>query len=217
MLKDATYKEKCILLKSWMPQVIESIKKDLKNEHLKNDLKFVKKYFPGKNLNKITAEELTDGYVKAIVEEENAEEIAEFVTNKWLMNNSELYGYFEQALTKISPDFTELTSIDAKVAKEIVDGSVKQFGSVKTYLFSVINSVVFPKETFDKLDAIAKEDLKKAIKEEKDLQEKVAYEDLKSHCDAQIARITDKYEKKLAGLQRKYQLDTEGLKKQIVN
>lgn len=216
MIKDATYKEKCTMLKSWMPQILETVKKDLKNEHLKNDYKFTKIYLPGKNLNKLTTEDLVEAYIKAIEEEEKAEEIAEFIINRWLIKNTELYDYFEKALLKISPDFTQLKEIDAARSQEMIEGAISLFGSPRTYLFAVMNSVVFPKETFEKLDKRAKEDHKKEQKEEVIKQEKIAYESMQSHYEEQMARLTDKYEKKLQGLQKKYLIDTEGLKKQIV-
>lgn len=200
-----------------MPQIVESVKKDIKNEHLKNDFTFVKKYLTGKNINKLTTEDLAEAYIRAIDEEEKAEEIAEFITNRWLLKNTELYDYFEKSLMKISPDFTQLTEIDAARSQEIIDGSVEQFGATRTYLFSVMNSVVFPKESYEKLDKRAKESYKKEQQENVVKEEKMAQESLKQHYEEQIARLTDKYEKKLSGLQRKYLSDTEGLKKQIVS
>lgn len=216
MLKDATYKEKCSMLKSWMPQIIETVKKDLKNEHLKKDFKFVKKYFAGKNLNKLTTQDFVEAYSSALEQEENAEEIAEFVTNHWLLKNTELYEYFETALSQISPNFTELSEIESNKSQEIVDKSVGNFGAQRTYLFSVMNSVVFPKEIYEKLDKRAKEAQKKAEHEEAIQQKHTAHESLKQHYEEQIARMTDKYEKKLSGLERKYFYDTEALKKQII-
>lgn len=215
MLKDATYKEKCTMLKSWMPQIIESVKKDLKNEHLKNDFKFAKKYFSSKNMNKLSTQDFVEGYLSALEQDENAEELAEFVTNRWLFKNSELYEYFENALSQISPDFTQLKEIEAHKSQEIVDGSVSRFGAPRTYLFSVMNSVVFPKEIYERLNKRAMEDQKQAEKEESAQQKQMDYEDLKRSCDEQIARLTDKYEKKINAMERKYFQDVEGLKKQI--
>ncbi len=217
MLKDATYKEKCSMLKSWMPQIIESIKKDLKHEHLKNDFKFVKKYFSGKNINKASTEEFVEAYLSALEQEENAEEIAEFVTNRWLHKNAELYEYFEKALSKISPNFTELHEIEPHQSQEIIEGSIGHFGAPRTYLFSVMNSVVFPKEVYEKLDKRAIEAQHKSEQEEAAQQKQLAYEDLKQHYEEQIARLKDKYEKKLSGMERKYFQDTESLKKQLAS
>jgi hypothetical protein len=216
MLKDATYKEKCLMLKSWMPQILETVKKDLKNEHLKNDFKFIKKYFAGKNINKLTTQDYVDAYLSALEQEENGEEIAEFVTNRWLTKNTELYDYFEKSLSQISQDFTQLTEIDPKKSQEIVDGAVQQYGAPRTYLFSVMNSVVFPKEVYEKLDHRAKEVQKKSEQEETAQLKHLSHENMKQHYEEQILRLTDKYEKKLSGFERKYFQDMEALKKQIV-
>lgn len=215
MLKDATYKEKCIMLKPWMPQILETVKKDLKAEHLKKDFKFAKKYFSGKNINKLTTQDIVEAYGTALEQEDNAEELAEFVTNHWLLKNTELYDYFEGALSQISPDFTQLTAIEASKSQEIVDKSISHFGAMRTYLFSVMNSVVFPKEIYENLDKHAKEAQKKAEQQESIQQKHIAYESLKQNCEEQLSRLTDKYEKKLSGLERKYFKDTEALKKQI--
>ncbi|WP_039385124.1 hypothetical protein [Neochlamydia sp. TUME1] len=215
MLKDATYKEKSTMLISWMPQIIEEVKKDLKHEHLKNDFKFVKKYFLGKNLNKLTNEEIVNAYTLALEQEENGEKIAEFIINRWLLKNAELYDYFEGALLQISNDFTQLTEIDADKSQQIVEGAVSQYGAVRTYLFSVMNSVVFPKEIYEKLNKRAEEEQKALAAVEDAQDEHLSQQSLKDYYEEQIARLADKYEKKLIGMQKKYIQDTESLKKQM--
>lgn len=217
MLKNATYKEKFALLKKWMPTIVDSVKKDLKNEHLKKDWAFVKQYFPGKNLNKLNAEEIAQAYLHVIETSENAEELAEFISNRWLLKHTELYYHFEKELTKINPDFSELEELDKNQSMQIIEGSIAQFGALNSYLFSILNSVVFPKEVFDALAARAETDVKKAKEEAHAAAEMKSLEDMQRSYEQQIARLTDKYEKKLSGLQKKYSLDVEGLKKQIVN
>lgn len=215
MLKDATYKEKYRALKNWMPAIVDVVKKDLKNEHLKADFVFAKRYFAGKNLNKLTNEELVEGYSSAIQQEEKGEEIAEFITNRWLIKNSELYGFFEEELSKINPDFSAIKEIEKSRSQEIVDGAVKQFGAPRTFLFSVLNSVAFSDDAFKKLGQQAEQEAKKAEQDAVQQADLKNIEQIKRACEEQIARITDKFEKKLEGLQKKYLQDTEGLKKQI--
>lgn len=217
MLKDTTYKEKCFILKSWMPHIIETVKKDLKNEHLKNDFKFFKKYFAGKHINKLTTQDFVQAYLSAIEQEENAEEIAEFLTQRWLLKNTELYEYFEKALSKISTDFTQLTEIGTDQSQDIIRNAISLFGAPRTYLFSVMNSVVFSQEVYDKLNQSAQTAQQKIHSEEIEKEQQVAYDSLKQHYEEQISRLKDKYEKKLAGMERKYFLDTEALKKQIIS
>lgn len=215
MYKNTTYKEKFTLLKELLPNVIDSVKKDLKNEHLKKDFYFVKKFLGTKNLNKLTTEELTEAYQKAIDDEEKGEELAEFVTSRWLLKNSELYEFFESRLTEISPNFTDLEELSISQAQPLVDNAVSQFGALKTYLFAVLNSVVFPKEIFQKLEQLSqKQDVQEKEQAQLNL-EKLNADTMRKTFTAEMARVTDKYEKKLAGMQKKYIVDMESLKKQI--
>ena len=216
MLKDTTYKEKFALLKPWMPSIIESVKKDLKNDHLKNDWQFCKKYLGTKNLHKVTIDELADAYVNAMENEEDVEELGEFISNRWLMRNTEVYNYFEQELSKISDDFTALETIDAAASHQIVDGSVNQFGAPRTYMFSVINAVVFPKEVYEKLSKTAENEAKTKVKQAEEKAEQLTLEARERNYQQQITRLTDNYEKKLLGIEKKYHTDVAALKKQIV-
>lgn len=215
MIKDSTYKEKFVHLKKWMPHIVESVKKDLKNEHLKNDWGFVKNYFPGKNPNKLTAEELAEAYAHAIENSEKAEELAEFVSNRWLLKHSDLYYHFEKELTKITPDFNDLQELDKQKSLELMEGAIPLFGALHTYLFCILNSVVFPKEVYDTLSERAEKSVEMAKMEAKANAEMKSLEDMQRSYEQQIARLTDKYEKKILGLQKKYAIDTDGLKKQI--
>ena len=215
MLKDASYKEKINMLQKWIPQIIETIKKDLKNDHLKQDFLFAKQYFLNKNVNKLTTEELVEGYTQAIAGSEKAEELAEFLSSRWLLKNTELYHYFEEKLSQINPDFSEIVEIEPKKAQEIISESVQQFGASRTYLFSILNSVVFPKEVYTNLAKDAEKSEQDEKVAAKELQEKQTLETIQRQCDQTVARLTDKYEKKILGLQKKYLQDTEMLKKQI--
>lgn len=216
MLKNMTHKDKFVLLKKWMPIIVDSVKKDLKNEHLKKDPGFVKRYFPGKNPNKLTAEEVAEAYLDAIEQSENAEELGEFISNRWLLKHSDLYYYFETELSKISPDFNEIEELDKQKSVEILEGAIHQFGTLPTYLFCVMNSVVFPKEVYDDLSGRAAVSVEQAQAEAAAQAEAKSAEQMQRSYELQIARLTDKYEKKLGGLQKKYAVDVDSLKKQIV-
>jgi hypothetical protein len=215
MLKNSTYKEKFALLTPWMPMILDSIKKDVKNEHLRKDWNFFNRYFTGKNLNKLSLEELATAYSQAITTGENAEELGEFLTNRWLLKHSDLYHYFEQELSKINNNFNELEMLDKELSENMMETAVQHFGAGKTYLFCVLNSVVFPEEVFKvlekkaEIEASQKDSTLQMEKEERSL------EAIERTSGQQIARLTDKYEKKLAGLQKKYVCDVEVLKKQV--
>lgn len=217
MKNDNTYKEKFAMLKNWMPSIIDSVKKDLRNEHLKRDIAFVKRYFPGKNPNKLSVDELAEAYLRAIVEEEHAEELAEFVSNRWLLKHSDLYYFFEKELSGINPNFTELQELDKHKSLELMESSIQQFGAPNTYLFCILNSVVFPQEVLEILSQRAETKVAQASIEAAANEERQSFEAMQRNYEQQISRLTDKYEKKLMGMQKKYLQDVDSLKKQVAN
>lgn len=215
MYKTASYKEKYAALKQWMPSIIDTVKKDLKNEHLKKDLLFVKQYLASKNINKVTTDELVEAYNAAIADDERGEQIAEFITARWLLKNSDIYDFFEQELSKISPEFTEIEELDLPQSEKIVTLSAQSFGAPHSYVFSVLNSVVFPEQVFHGLRDSAEKALKQSAEDHLVKEEQQSLEKIKESHKNELARVTDKFEKKLSGLEKKYIADTEGLKKQI--
>lgn len=215
MLKEATYKEKFLLLDAWLPAIIETVKKDLKNEHLKQDFGFAKKYFSNKNLNKLTTEELAEGYRQALAQEETAESLAEFISNRWLIKHGDVYHFFEEQLKRIYPNFTEIKELDLSTSTQLMEAAIDEFGAPQTYLFTVINSVVFPKTVLEQLQKRAMTESKQQETQAQQDSERLSVEMIQQNSQQQIARLTDKYEKKLQGLQKKYIQDTEMLKKQI--
>jgi hypothetical protein len=217
MYKDATYKEKYAHLSDWMPSIIEAVKKDLKNEHLKKDFFFIKKFLSSKNMNKVTVEELVQAYSSAIAKEENGEELGEFITARWLFKNSELYDFFERYLSQLTTDFTSLEELDHENSDKLIEASIQQFGASNTYIFSVLNSVVFPQAIFHQLKDRAHQEKTHQQQQQEIVNEKLTLESLEKSFEREIARLVDKYEKKLSGLQKKYLIDTESLKKQIAH
>jgi hypothetical protein len=217
MNKDTTYKEKFATLKNWLPAIIDAVKKDLKNEHLKNDFPFYRKYFGSKNINKLTLEEMVEAYSQALVQEESAEQLGEFLSHRWLMKNSDVYHFFEEQLSRINPNFSEIVELDEKSSSEIVETAIQQFGAPKTYLFSLMNSVVFPQKIFVQLSLRAEQDAQKQEEDLKAAHKQQSLDTMRSTYEEQIARLTDKYEKKLLGLQKMYTQDVDALKKQIAS
>jgi hypothetical protein len=213
MLKEATYKEKYTLLKEWMPQLVDTIKRDLKVDHLSKNAAFSKKYLSNKNLNKLTSQELAEAYYAAL--QEGDESLGEAIAQRWVIKNSEIYQYFEVRLSQINKNFTELEEIPQPHASSIAEEASQQFGPMRTYIFSILNSVVFPKNILDKLNENARKVEKQRDEERNVAHEKKSQEDLIRDHQLEISRLTDKYEKKLSGLQKKYIQDTQSYKKQI--
>lgn len=215
MSNEKSFKEKLIHLEDCMPEIIECVKKDLKSEHLKKDYNFSKKYFPGKNINKIENQEFIQGYLKALHEEAEAESLAEFIVHHWIFKNSELYHFFEERLSKINPDFTEIKELTNEQASALEKEAFKDFGVRKTYIFSQLNGVAFSPDHMKKMAvAASKERAETAVNAVQEAETR-SLDEMKAAHTLEIARLTDKYEKKLLGVQKKYAQDVEALKKQI--
>ncbi len=167
MLKEATYSEKITMLKGWLETIVQDIKRDIKSDHLSKDGNFVKNYFPHKNINKMTVSELAAGYAIAIEDKERADALGEFIANRWLLKNIDVYEYFARQLNRLTDNFDTLDLIDLELSKKIMAESIELFGAQKTYLFSVLNSVVFPKEIFDELCEKAEVERRQAVEEKR--------------------------------------------------
>jgi hypothetical protein len=213
MLKDMTYQQKFEILSAWMPSILEAIKKDVK-EHLQTDKQFFKSHFSGKQIQKISPEELAPAYERAIAKEDG-EKLGEFIAVRWILKHSDVYHYFEKHLKAIDPKFDELQVLQDDVAHKLMVDAVHNYGAVKTYLFSVMNSVVYPDHLYETLKDKALQEYQQQHQETAIASETATLEDLKKRHELELRRTVDKYEKKLSGLQSKYITDTETLKKQM--
>ncbi len=207
------YQQKFERIAPWIETLFDSVKKDLKNEHLQKDRNFCKRYFLGKNFNLVTAAEMAPAYQKEIAEGNVA--LGEFITSRWLLKNSDVYDFFEQELSKINPDFEAIIHLDEESAKNLIESALALFGAVRTYLFAILNSVTFPDHCFESLRERAlceesEESQKLAVKKEEE-----SLEAMQKRHDREMSALHNKYDKKFSGIQKKYIKDTGGLKKQI--
>ncbi len=209
MIKEQLYSEKFAHLEPWVESIFTSVKKDLRNEHLRKNPQFVNKYFSKRPLNKITSSELQDAYYKEILE--GNEEIGEWVVARWMFKNAEIYQFFAVNLSKINPDFEQIEEIPEDKALVLMRQAVAQFGAVATYVFSVFNAVSFPAGIFQAL----RDEAVQAVPSAEVAEEALSLEDLKAKYEREIAKLTDKFEQKMQGMQRKYTDDVQGFKKQI--
>ncbi len=214
-MKNSTYKEKFAILDFWLPEIINSVKKDPKNDHLKNDASFCKKYFGNKNMSKLSLEEIIEGYRKALIESEQVEALGEFIANRWLMKNGDIYNFFAEQLSRINPHFDEIDEIDQQTSEAIIRAGHAQFSLQDLYLFSVFNAVAFPENFYADLGKNALVDAKHKDDAEASEEAEKSMEKLKRDHEIHFARMVDKYEKKLLGLEKKYHIDVETLKKQV--
>ena len=201
------------LVQPWMQQILQSIKKDIKTDHLSVDKSFYKAHFGNRPLNKLSIEEIFAVYEKELLAG-NAD-LSDWVVNRWVFRHGDIYRHFADRLNAINPHFQEIQSLTDAQAEQILANAVESFGATKVYIFSRLNGVVFSDMIFDGLHQAALKDTqsKQAEQEQKNLDESI--EELKLRHQRELSRLQEKYEDKLSGVQRKYSTDVEALKKQI--
>lgn len=196
-------------LQNWTLEVLKDIKKDIKTDHLHTDPVFYRTYFGNRPQNRLTSDEIYAAYEKELLK--GNEDLAEWVVNRWVFKNGELYEVFAGRLSQINPDFNEIKNLSPEESKKVLEGVADSFGAIPTYIFSLLNGVVFPKEIL--------EELRKGADAEKISQEKQAEQNEKQESlekviaahQREISRLNDR----VAGVLKKYTNDTEALKKQI--
>lgn len=214
MIKEDSCKIKFERLVPWTTEIFQLIKKDLKNEHLLKTPAFVQKHFPKRALDRLTTEEMAAAYLKEM--SEGDEELGEKVITRWVMKNAELYQFFVTELSKINPKFDEIESFAPEMGSCLFRTSVAQFGAIPTYIFCVMNAVVFAQEQMQTLRELA---LAAAAQPQSQVEKNVfeSVDAVKQHYEKELRKLMEKYEKRLQGLERKYFQDMEGFKKQIAH
>ena len=213
MTQTVSYQEIFSGLAPWMPQIISCIKKDCKNDHLKTDRAFCRKHLAGKMIHKVGIADLSSAYTEAL--SEGNEKVGEFVANRWVLRNAEVYELFETELRKIRPDFDQIDELGAEESEQLIGRSVEVHGPSRTYLFAVLNAVAFPKDKLEDLRAKAEAEREAQAAEQAQVETTQSAEQLIKRHEREIARLTDRYEKRIDGLQRKLLGEVATLKKQI--
>jgi hypothetical protein len=213
MIKEDPYKIKFAKLAPWTNAIFQAVKKDLRNDHLIKTPAFAQKHFPKRAIDKLGLEEFAAAYLKEI--EEGDEELAEKVVARWIMKNAELYQFFAVELSKINPKYDEIESISPEKSFYLFNTSVQQFGAEATYIFCILNAVMFQDEQLSKLRDMALAEKQKGITAIEEPQSFESVEAVKAHYEKEMRKLFEKCEKKISGLERKYIQDVEGLKKQI--
>lgn len=213
MSQESTYREKFARIQTWIPRIIDEIKKDLRNEHLKKDAGFVRQHFTTKNPNKITGEEMVAVYQRIIAG--GHEPLGEYIATRWLLKHSDLYQFFEQELMLIDPNFSDLAGIESSAAHAIMERSIREYGATDTYLFCVLNSVVFPDAVYRQLETLARQQTAAEAAEAAQECSEATPEQSRQDLERALLRLTDRYEKKIQGLEKKYATDTESLRRQV--
>lgn len=151
------YAQKFAELAPWYDQIFTSVKKDLRDEHLKIDKGFFKRNFPGRVVNKLQVEDLIAVYPKFIAA--GSEKLGEFIANRWLLRHLEIYNFFEETLKKSYDDLEQIQEIDEAIAKALMCDAITRYGAVDCYIFSVLNAVAFSPSMLNELKTHATESL----------------------------------------------------------
>ena len=202
-----------ILVRPWMQQILNSIKKDIKTDHLPADKSFYKAHFGNRPQNKLSLEEIFSVYEKELIAG-NAD-LSEWVVNRWVFKHGDVYRHFADRLSAINPHFQEIQSITDAQAEQILAGAVETFGATAVYIFSRLNGVVFSNAIFDRLHQAAIKETQSKQVEQEQRQADESIEQLTLRHQREVSRLQERYEDKLAGVQRKYSADVQALKNQI--
>lgn len=143
------YAAKFSELQPFIAAIFTTVKKDLRDEHLRTDRGFFKRNFAGKELGKLTVDDFLAVYPKFIAA--GFESISEFIANRWILRNLEVYNFFEKALKQYSQKFYQIEKLDAEFATSLIEEASKLFGPENTYIFSVLNFVALPESVHKQL------------------------------------------------------------------
>ena len=141
--------------------------------------------------------------------------LGEFIATRWLLKHTDIYSFFEEKIKGVTVDFETLEELPHDLSQALVQASIQQFGAKNTYLFSVFNSVVFPKDLYAELRKKAETQTQDLNAEAESIRTGETIEAMQHCFNREMKALTDRYEKKISGLQKKYLQDTESLKKQI--
>lgn len=200
-------------LQPWLPQIIHSIKKEIKTEHLAKSPAFYKAHFGNRPLNRLTNEEISSIYEKELLQAD--QELSDWVINRWVFRHGDIYQHFADRLALIHPNFYEIKNLDDSQSEKVLAGAPEKFGSLPVYLFVVLNGVVLSSSTVESLRQRAESEEKKRQATESESARQATLEEIIENQKNEMIRIEKKYEEKLAGVIRKHSTDVEALKKQI--
>lgn len=205
-IKDATYLQKMELLVPYHREILDSVKKDLKREHIGKDKSAHKQLFKSRPLHRIELEELLTVYSPLLL---TREDFGEFVASRWILKNIEIYEFFGKKLEQIEGNFDQLTQLDEAFARSTVQGAIEQFGPRATYFFCVLNSVVLPSGEFRILEELSKSAEPAQISANSENGQGSVF------GEQHVRRLEERYRQKLAGLERRYSAEVAALKKHI--
>lgn len=206
-------RDKFFFVQPWIREVLMAVKKELKSEYLPANRAFYQTHFGNRPLHRLMQEEIFFVFEREL--EKGNVELAEWVISRWVFKHGDVYQHFAGRLSEIQEDFTQIASLTEEQSERILEGAVESFGPISTYLFAYVNGVVFPKSILERLRKDAEVAREQEQKRDEALEEARTMETLVQKHEREMKRVMDKYESKLAGLEKKYIVDTGALKKQI--
>ena len=210
MIAESTFKNKFTSLGLFSKEVVVDLKKEITKEMAKKNSVLQKK------LSGFSMENDKDklaNIVLNLVLENGDEEVGEWLASSWVMKNSSVFKSFHKKISLISADYDKLTAFPPEKEVELKESSIDEFGAVKTFIFSVLNSVVFSKESMEEIRIRAEEE--EHDRKEISLLPNCSIEEARASFEQEKKRIIEKQEKKLQAIVKRHQVEVEGYRKQI--
>jgi len=198
-----------LALQNWTVEILDTIKKDIRTDHLHTDPVFYRAYFGNRPQNRLTSEEIYSAYEKELLK--GNDDLAEWVVNRWVFKHGELYKHFADRLTEVNPNFDQIKQLTDEESARILAGAAESHGAIPTFIFSLLNGVVFPKTVIDQLRKAAEVEKVVLEKKAKTDAEQGSLEKVIAVHQREIARLNDR----ISGVLKRYEKETEALKKQI--
>jgi len=206
MSEQKMWQEKFSQISPWFSDIIADIKKDCKNEHLRLDPQFVRQHFGGMPIHRITIEQMRDVYFRQILA--GHVRLAEFIVNRWLFRNMEIYRFFETALKKIDLEFEKLESLPLTESRTLLAEALKTFQCEKLFCFVVLNDVAFPESLLEELQKRALDSL--SIRQENHEEDRI-----EKKLREEMVRMKERHEKKVQELTKRHQGELEQLRREV--
>lgn len=198
------------ILSPWFSDILGAVKRDCKSEHLRLDPIFVRQHFGGVPLHRITFEEMRAVYLQQILA--GHDQLAEFITNRWLFRHMELYRFFEESLQKIAVDFEKITELSPEQSEALLSDGCEKFGAEKVFCFAVLNDVALANDSFERLQRQSLEKLALRQEENGELTEQGTAEMLRQ----EMGRLKERQERKIQELTKKHQQEIKRLQAEIL-
>lgn len=205
MIEKSACENKFENLFPFMGEVCGSIKKEIKQE-------FIQKGF---FRNKADCQDWKGilQFFSRKAGEERDEKIIEWLSSAWICKHGEIFQLFHEKLSQLSSQYDSLKEFPLEFECSLKEISLKEFGAVQVYIFSVLNSVVFSKQTYQELRENALKEL--SLEKREECVSALSVEELKKRFEEEKLRLCEKYERKMQGVIKKFQIEVEGYRKQI--